>query len=59
VKIQRIIERQTYSSKEGKNVFDKVSLIVVELVVPVVKIGGKVDLLGCPESGRQREAERV
>jgi len=43
-------ESSTYSSEESEDVLDKVSLIVVELVVPIVKIGCEVDLLGCPES---------
>lgn len=30
---------------------DEVSLVVVQLVLPVVEIGGEVDLLGCPEGG--------
>jgi len=37
-------ETATYSSEESKDVLDKVSLIVVELVVPVVKIGCEIDL---------------
>jgi len=40
----------TYSSEESEDVLDKVSLIVVELVVPIVKIGCEIDLLRCPES---------
>lgn len=43
----------TYSSKESKDVLDEVSLVVIELVVPIVEIGGKVDFLGCPEPDRQ------
>lgn len=39
----------TYSSEKGKDVLNKVSLIVIELVLPVVKIRGKVNLLGSPE----------
>lgn len=43
------IRGSTYSSEEGEDVFDKVSLIVVQLVLPVVEIRGKVDLFRCPE----------
>lgn len=39
----------TYSSKESQDVFDKVSLVVVKLVLPVVEIRSKIDLLGSPE----------
>ena len=40
----------TYGSKESKNVLDEVSLVVVELVVPIVKIRGEIDLFGGPET---------
>ena len=39
----------TYSSKESQDVFDKVPLVVVQLVFPVVQVGGQVDLFGRPE----------
>ncbi len=39
------------SGEEGKDVRDEVTLVVVELVVPIVKILGKVDLFGGPEGG--------
>jgi hypothetical protein len=48
----------TYSSEESEDVLDEVSLVVVELVVPVVKIGGKVDLLGSPEPDSQYASRR-
>jgi hypothetical protein len=51
----------TYSSKESEDVLDEVSFVVIELVVPIVEIGGKVDFLGCPEPdcqfGSKRESE--
>ena len=37
--------------EEGENVRDEVALIIVEAVVPVVKVFGKVDFLGSPEGG--------
>jgi hypothetical protein len=51
-------ERATYSSEESEDVLDEVSLVVVELVVPVMKIGGKVDLLGSPETESQYASRR-
>jgi hypothetical protein len=35
----------THSCEEGKDVLNEISLVVVELVLPIVKIGRKVDLL--------------
>lgn len=40
----------TYGCEESEDVLDEVSLIVVELVVPIVEIGCEIDLLGCPET---------
>lgn len=51
VAARRVKEEHAYSSEEGKDVLNKVSLIVVELILPVVKIRGKVDLLSSPERG--------
>ena len=38
-----------YCGKESQDVLDKVSLVVIQLVLPVVAVHSKVDLLGRPE----------
>ncbi len=35
-------------SEEGENVLDEVSFVVSELL-PILNVGGEIDLLGCPE----------
>ena len=37
------------SSEEGKDVGDEVTLVIVQSVVPVMKILGQINLLGSPE----------
>ena len=46
-----LVDDAVGSGKEGENVGDEIFLIVGKLVVPVVKILGKIDLLGGPERG--------
>lgn len=40
---------RTHSSKERQNVLDKVTLILVHLVLPVVQVHRKVDFFGSPK----------
>ena len=44
-----LVDDTIRGSKEGEDVRDKVSLVVVELVVPIVQILGQIDLFGSPE----------
>lgn len=44
-----LVDNTVRRGEEGKDVGDEVSLVVVESVVPVVKILGEVDLLCGPE----------
>ncbi|KAI3486760.1 hypothetical protein L1887_49710 [Cichorium endivia] len=44
-----LVDDAIRSGEEGEDVRDKVALVVVELVVPVVEVLGEVDLLGGPE----------
>ena len=46
-----LVDNTVGGGEEGKDVGDEVTLIVVEAVVPVVKILGEIDLLGGPEGG--------
>jgi hypothetical protein len=42
-------DQEAYSGEEGQDVLDKVSLVVVQFVFPIVTVHRKVDLFGCPE----------
>lgn len=44
-----LVDNTVGGGEEGEDVGDEVTLIVVQAVVPVVKILGKIDLLGGPE----------
>jgi hypothetical protein len=44
-----LVDDTVRSGEESEDVLNKVALVVVELVVPVVEVGGEVDLLGGPE----------
>jgi len=39
------------SSKEREDMRDEVAFVIVELVVPIVKIFGEIYFFGCPERG--------
>lgn len=47
---QVFIDDTVGSSEEGKDMRDEVTLVVIELVVPVVEILGQVHLLSSPET---------
>lgn len=46
-----LVDNAVRGGKEGKNVGDEVTLIVVQAVVPVVEILGEINLLSGPEGG--------
>ena len=46
-----LVDDTVRSSEEGEDVRDEVALVVVELVVPIVKVLGEVDLFSGPEGG--------
>lgn len=46
-----LIDNAIGGSKERQDVRDEVLLVIVDAVVPVVHILGKIDLLGSPERG--------
>jgi hypothetical protein len=48
---QVLVDNTVGGSEEGKDVRDKVTLIIVEAVVPVVEILGQVNLLSSPKRG--------
>lgn len=48
---QVLVDNAVGCGEEGKDVRDEVTLIVVETVVPVVQILGKINLLSSPERG--------
>lgn len=39
------------SGEESEDVGDEVTLVIVQAIVPVVKVFGQVDFLSCPEGG--------
>jgi hypothetical protein len=48
---QVFVDDAVRGGKEGKDVGDEMSLIIVELVLPIVQILGEVNLFGGPEAG--------
>jgi len=46
---QVFIDDTVGGGEEGQDVRDEVPLIVIQTVVPIVKILGQIDFLSCPE----------
>ena len=46
---QVFIDDAIGSSKEGENMGDKIALVVIHSVVPIMQIFRQINLFGCPE----------
>lgn len=46
---QVLIDNAIRGGEEGKDVGDEVTLVVIQTIVPIVQILGKIDFLGSPE----------
>ena len=46
---QVFIDDAIRSGEEGENMGDKIALVVIHSVVPIMQILGQINLFGCPE----------